>query len=158
MFCWYLRNTYLENKLREPGATVQCGVPVDLSKIGLPSFLYASREDHIVPWRTAYASTGLLGGDTTFVLGASGHIAGVINPPAKGKRSHWAGPAGAGEQADAQTWLDAAEEVPGSWWPRWGQWLAGHAGAKVAAPKAPGNADHPAIESAPGSFVRAKAP
>ena len=158
MFCWYLRNTYLENKLREPGATVQCGVPVDLSKIGLPSFLYASREDHIVPWRTAYASTGLLGGDTTFVLGASGHIAGVINPPAKGKRSHWVGAPGAGEAADAQAWLDAAQEVPGSWWPHWDRWLAGHAGAKVAAPKAPGNADHPALESAPGSFVRAKAP
>ena len=160
MYCWYLRNTYLENKLREPGATVQCGVPVDLSAIGLPSFVYASRDDHIVPWRTAYASTGLLGGDTTFVLGASGHIAGVINPPAKGKRSHWVGngAAAAGGVAEAQSWLDTAEEVPGSWWPRWSEWLAGHAGAMVAAPKAPGNASHAAIEQAPGSFVRAKAP
>ena len=111
-----------------------------------------------MPRRTAYASTDLLGGDTTFVLGASGHIAGVINPPAKGKRSHWVGAPGAGEAADAQAWLDAAQEVPGSWWPHWDHWLAGHAGAKVAAPKAPGNADHPALESAPGSFVRAKAP
>ena len=160
MYCWYLRNTYLENKLREPGATVQCGVPVDLSAIGLPSFVYASRDDHIVPWRTAYASTGLLGGDTTFVLGASGHIAGVINPPAKGKRSHWVGngAAAAGGVAEAQSWLDTAEEVPGSWWPRWSEWLGGHAGAMVAAPKAPGNAAHAAIEQAPGSFVRAKAP
>ena len=160
MYCWYLRNTYLENKLREPGGTVQCGVPVDLSKIGLPSFVYASRDDHIVPWRTAYASTGVLGGDTTFVLGASGHIAGVINPPAKGKRSHWAGSGRsvAGGVVEAQAWLAGAEEVPGSWWPRWNEWLAGHAGALVAAPKAPGNAAHPAIEPAPGSFVRAKAP
>ena len=160
MYCWYLRNTYLENKLREPGATVQCGVPVDLSAIGLPSFVYASRDDHIVPWRTAYASTGVLGGDTTFVLGASGHIAGVINPPAKGKRSHWVGADGAqaGGVVEAQAWLDSAEEVPGSWWPRWSEWLAGHAGAMVAAPKSPGNAAHAAIEPAPGSFVRAKAP
>ncbi|MEO6407634.1 MAG: class I poly(R)-hydroxyalkanoic acid synthase [Burkholderiaceae bacterium] len=160
MYCWYLRNTYLENKLREPGATVQCGVPVDLSAIGLPSFVYASRDDHIVPWRTAYASTSALGGDTTFVLGASGHIAGVINPPAKGKRSHWAGTAGAqpGGVVEAQAWLDTAEEVPGSWWPRWSDWLAGHAGPMMAAPKAPGNAAHAAIEPAPGSFVRAKAP
>ena len=158
MYCWYLRNTYLENKLRVPGATVQCGVPVDLSKIGLPSFVYASREDHIVPWRSAYASTGVLGGDSTFVLGASGHIAGVINPPAKGKRSHWVGAPGAGEASDAQAWFDAAEEVPGSWWPRWSDWLATHAGTQVAAPKAAGNATHRAIEPAPGSFVRAKAP
>ena len=82
MFCWYLRNTYLENKLRVPGATRQCGVPVDLGKVKVPAFLYASREDHIVPWQTAYTSTQLLGGKLTFVLGASGHIAGVINPPA----------------------------------------------------------------------------
>ena len=80
MFCWYVRNTYLENKLREPGATVQSGVPVDLGTIDIPSFLYASRADHIVPWKSAYASTQLLGGERTFVLSASGHIAGVINP------------------------------------------------------------------------------
>ncbi|HSV58425.1 MAG TPA: alpha/beta fold hydrolase, partial [Variovorax sp.] len=94
MFCWYLRNAYLENKLGEPGATVQCGESVDFGAIEIPTFLYASRDDHIVPWQTAYASTGLLGGDTTFVLGASGHIAGVINPPAKGKRNHWVGKVG----------------------------------------------------------------
>ena len=89
MFCWYVRNAYLEDNLRLPGKTVQCGVPVDLSLIDVPAFLYASRDDHIVPWRTAYASTELLAGDTTFVLGASGHIAGVINPASKNKRNHW---------------------------------------------------------------------
>ena len=89
MFCWYVRNTYLENKLRVPGATMQCGVPVDLRSIECPAFLYASKEDHIVPWKTAYTSTQLLSGDVTFVLGASGHIAGVINPPAKNKRNYW---------------------------------------------------------------------
>ena len=89
MFCWYIRNTYLENKLREPGGTTQSGVAVDLGTIDIPSYLYASRADHIVPWESAYASTQLLGGDKTFVLGASGHIAGVINPPAKKKRNYW---------------------------------------------------------------------
>ena len=87
MYCWYLRNMYLENRLREPGGTVQCGVPVDLSGVTAPAFIYASREDHIVPWQTAYASTQLLGGENRFVLGASGHIAGVINPAARNKRN-----------------------------------------------------------------------
>jgi polyhydroxyalkanoate synthase subunit PhaC len=153
MFCWYLRNTYLENKLRAPGATVQCGEAVDFGAIDVPAFLYASRDDHIVPWRTAYESTKLLGGDTTFVLGASGHIAGVINPPAKGKRNHWVGTVG----TEPQAWLDVAEAVPGSWWPAWTKWLALHAGAKVAAPKKPGSRKYPAIEPAPGRYVKEKA-
>jgi len=154
MFCWYLRNTYLENKLREPGATVQCGVPVDLGTIKIPGFLYASREDHIVPWQTVYASTRLLGGDVTFVLGGSGHIAGVINPPAKQKRNYWVGDV----RPDAGDWLTHAREVPGSWWPEWIAWLKPHAGAMVAAPKTPGNRRFAAIEAAPGRYVKAKAP
>ena len=153
MYCWYLRNTYLENKLREPGGTVQCGVPVDLSQIEAPAFVYASREDHIVPWQTAYASTQLLGGDTRFVLGASGHIAGVINPPAKKKRNFWVGDLA----PDAAGWLDQAESVDGSWWPAWSDWLASHAGAKVAAPKAAGSKEFPVIEPAPGRYVKTKA-
>jgi len=154
MFCWYLRNTYLENKLREPGATVQCGVPVNLGAIKIPAFLYASREDHIVPWQTVYASTRLLGGDVTFVLGGSGHIAGVINPPAKQKRNHWVGDV----RSDAGDWLTHARDVPGSWWPEWSAWLKPHAGAMVAAPMAPGNRRFAAIEAAPGRYVKAKAP
>jgi polyhydroxyalkanoate synthase len=154
MYCWYLRNTYLENKLREPGGTVQCGVPVDLGQITVPAFVYASREDHIVPWQTAYASTQLLGGDVRFVLGASGHIAGVINPPAKGKRNYWVGKLA----ADADRWLERAEDVPGSWWPAWMDWLGEHAGRLVAAPKSAGSRQHKPIESAPGRYVKAKAP
>jgi polyhydroxyalkanoate synthase subunit PhaC len=153
MYCWYLRQTYLENRLREPGGTVQCGVPVDLTAVDSPAFIYASKEDHIVPWQTAYASTGLLGGETRFVLGASGHIAGVINPPAKRKRHYWTG-----EVADtASAWLDAAEQVEGSWWPAWSDWLAGHAGERIAAPGKPGNAAFPVIEAAPGRYVKARA-
>ncbi len=89
MYCWYLRNTYLENKLAEPGAATVCGEPVDLGSIKAPTYIYASREDHIVPWEGAYRSTQVLKGELRFVMGASGHIAGVINPPAKKKRSHW---------------------------------------------------------------------
>ncbi|KQV87360.1 class I poly(R)-hydroxyalkanoic acid synthase [Pelomonas sp. Root1237] len=153
MYCWYLRQTYLENRLREPGGTVQCGVPVDLSSIAAPAFIYASKEDHIVPWQTAYASTGLLGGETRFVLGASGHIAGVINPPAKRKRHHWTGEVA----ATASAWLDAAEQVEGSWWPAWSDWLASHAGERIAPPRKPGNAAFPVIEAAPGRYVKARA-
>jgi len=153
MYCWYLRNTYLENRLREPGGTVQCGAPVDLSRIDVPAFVYASREDHIVPWQTAYASTGLLGGETRFVLGASGHIAGVINPPVKRKRNYWT----ADLARDAQAWLAAAQSVDGSWWPSWTEWLAAHAGTLVAAPRQPGNAEYAVIEPAPGRYVKARA-
>jgi polyhydroxyalkanoate synthase subunit PhaC len=155
MFCWYVRNTYLENKLGVPGATTQCGEQVDLRSIQAPAFLYASKEDHIVPWRTAYTSTNVLSGDVTFVLGASGHIAGVINPPAKNKRNYWINDAGA-ENPDA--WFDAAESVPGSWWPAWYAWLAPHAGPKVTARKRPGNAEFTPIEDAPGAYVKQKAP
>ena len=154
MFCWYVRNTYLENRLREPGQTEQCGVPVDLADVDCPAFLYASREDHIVPWATAYSSHELLGGDTTFVLGASGHIAGVINPAAKNKRNYWASDR---IGADAESWLSTAESVPGSWWPKWSEWLASHAGPKAAARKPPGTSKYKVIEAAPGRYVRAKA-
>jgi len=154
MFCWYLRNTYLENKLREPGATVQCGVPVDLGAIAMPAFVYASREDHIVPWQTAYTSTQLLGGTVTFVLGGSGHIAGVINPPEKKKRNHWVGDV----KDEAGDWIASARDVPGSWWPEWTAWLKRHAGPTAAAPPAPGNREHRPIEPAPGRYVKAKAP
>ncbi|HSV48286.1 MAG TPA: class I poly(R)-hydroxyalkanoic acid synthase [Ramlibacter sp.] len=153
MYCWYLRQTYLENRLREPGGTVQCGVEVDLSSIDVPAFVYASREDHIVPWQTAYASTELLGGDTRFVLGASGHIAGVINPPAKRKRHHWTGAL----HPKADDWLGGAQQVEGSWWPAWNEWLSTHAGALVAAPRKAGNTEFPVIEAAPGRYVKTPA-
>ncbi|WP_240766709.1 class I poly(R)-hydroxyalkanoic acid synthase [Paraburkholderia flava] len=153
MFCWYLRNAYLENRLCVPGGTVQCGVPVDLHAIDVPAYVYASREDHIVPWRSAYASTHLLGGKTRFVLGASGHIAGVINPPTKNKRNYWTGAV----HAEPPQWLDAAQGVPGSWWPDWSDWLATHAGSRIDAPVNAGSRRYPAIEAAPGRYVKEKA-
>jgi polyhydroxyalkanoate synthase len=156
MYCWYLRNTYLENNLVKPGKVTVCGEKVDLGSIDAPAYLYASREDHIVPWEGAYRSTGVLKGKTRFVLGASGHIAGVINPPAKGKRSHWIGGSNT-LPAQAQAWFGAAKEHPGSWWTDWSGWLAGHAGKQIAAPKVPGDKTHKAIEPAPGRYVKQKA-
>jgi polyhydroxyalkanoate synthase len=146
-----VRNCYLENKLRIPGETQVCGEALDLTLIDVPAFVYASREDHIVPWQSAYASHELLAGETTFVLGASGHIAGVINPPAKNKRNHWVGGT---EGPDAGRWLETARNVPGSWWPEWGRWLARQAGERVPARTTVGNRKYRPIEAAPGRYVK----
>jgi len=157
MYCWYLRNTYLENNLVKPGKALVCGERIDLGRIDAPTYIYASREDHIVPWLGAYRSTQVLKGKRRFVLGASGHIAGVINPPLKHKRSHWIGH-GAGLPASAEDWFAAADEHPGSWWPDWSSWLKPFGGKLVAAPKAPGNRRWKAIEPTPGRYVKEKAP
>jgi polyhydroxyalkanoate synthase subunit PhaC len=154
MYCWYLRNTYLENKLRKPGALRCLGVPLDLGKVDRPSFIVATREDHIVPWRTAYRSLEVLGGDKTFVLGASGHVAGIINSPAKQRRSYWTG----GPQAqDADAWLARAAQTPGSWWPQWAAWLAQYRGGNRKAPAKAGNTRFRPVEAAPGRYVKQRA-
>jgi len=155
MYCWYLRHTYLQNELIEPGKLTVCGEPVDLTRIEAPVYIYGSREDHIVPWDSAYRSTQVFSGKKRFVLGASGHIAGVINPPAKGKRSHWIGKSTFPE--NAQDWFKGATEYPGSWWTDWAEWLGEHAGKKIAAPKTPGGRKYKAIEPAPGRYVKEKA-
>jgi polyhydroxyalkanoate synthase len=156
MYCWYLRNTYLENNLVQPGKLRVCGQPIDLRKIKAPAYVYGSREDHIVPWESAYRTVHLLPGKKRFVLGASGHIAGVINPPVKNKRSHWIG-TGTALPTQGAEWLEKAEEHPGSWWTDWAQWLTGHAGKSVSAPKTYGNSQYPVIEPAPGRYVKARA-
>jgi polyhydroxyalkanoate synthase len=156
-YTWYLRNTYHENKLAKPNALTVCGEKIDLGKIDIPAYIYGSREDHIVPIGGAYASTQLLPGKKRFVMGASGHIAGVINPPAKKKRSHWIREDGKFPKTQAE-WLAGAAEHPGSWWTDWAQWLKGHAGKQVPAPKAYGNGKaYKAIEPAPGRYVKARA-
>ena len=153
MYCWYIRNTYLENNIKDPGKTTQCGVPVDLSKITVPFYLLASRADHIVPWKTAFRSTDLIGGGARFVLAASGHVAGVINPPARNKRSHWLN----GDlESDPQGWFDGAEERLGSWWPDWNAWMRHHSNGTIPAPAQQGNARFRPIEPAPGRYVKEK--
>jgi polyhydroxyalkanoate synthase len=154
MYCWYLRHTYLQDELKQPGKLTVCGESLNLASIKAPVFIYASREDHIVPWKAAYASTRIMSGKKRFVLGASGHIAGVINPPAKKKRNYWTNDA---LPADADAWLAGATEVPGSWWSNWSAWLKPQAGPLVAAVKTPGSRKYPAIEAAPGRYVLQKA-
>ncbi|WP_182118592.1 class I poly(R)-hydroxyalkanoic acid synthase [Acidovorax sp. FHTAMBA] len=155
-YAWYLRNFYLENKLVKPGKLTVCGEKMDLSSLTLPVYIYGSREDHIVPINAAYASTQVLPGKKRFVMGASGHIAGVINPPAKGKRSHWIRADGK-LPATLDQWLGGATEHPGSWWPDWSGWLKSHAGKQVAAPKTYGKGTKfKAIEPAPGRYVKQK--
>ena len=151
---WYLRNLYLENSLRVPGKLSMCGAKADLGRVDMPAFLYASREDHIVPWQTSYQSRSLLGGKSTFVMGASGHIAGVINPAAKNRRSYWVSDS---SSKDPQAWLDSATENKGSWWPLWTTWLAGFAGKQRAARAQLGNSEYPTSEPAPGRYVKEKA-
>ncbi|MGB4116367.1 MAG: class I poly(R)-hydroxyalkanoic acid synthase [Polaromonas sp.] len=158
-YAWYLRNTYFENNLVNPGKLNVCGQKIDLGKLDMPTYLYGSREDHIVPIGGAYASTQHLPGKKRFVMGASGHIAGVINPPAKNKRSYWTNdklPANKFPVAQAD-WQQSATEHPGSWWTDWSNWLKTHAGKQVAAPKKFGNVKHKVIEPAPGRYVKAKA-
>jgi polyhydroxyalkanoate synthase len=153
MYCWYTRNTYLENNIKNPGKTTQCGVPVDFSKINVPIYLLASREDHIVPWKTAFRTKDLVGGEARFVLAASGHVAGVINPPARNKRSYWRNE---DLESDPQGWFDAAEEKPGSWWPDWDVWMRRHSSGTIPAPVQQGSARFTPIESAPGRYVKEK--
>jgi len=159
-YAWYLRNTYLENKLVKPGKAVVCGEKIDFRKLDLPVYIYGSREDHIVPIGGAYASTQHLPGKKRFVMGASGHIAGVINPPAKKKRSHWIGPADK-FPPKVDDWIASAKEHPGSWWTDWSTWLKGHAGKQIPAPKTYGGGTgknkYKATEPAPGRYVKAKA-
>ncbi|HEX3096922.1 MAG TPA: class I poly(R)-hydroxyalkanoic acid synthase [Usitatibacter sp.] len=154
MYAYYLRNTYQDNKLAKPDALTMCGEPVSLKRVKMPTFVFAAREDHIVPWRGGYKSARTLGVRAKFVLGASGHIAGTINPASKGKRSYWVDGT---LEADADAWFAKAQEKPGSWWPEWAAWLKPHAGKLVPARKKLGDAAHKPIEPAPGRYVKERA-
>ncbi|MGV0974442.1 MAG: class I poly(R)-hydroxyalkanoic acid synthase [Azonexus sp.] len=151
--CWYMRNLYLDNNLRVPGKLEMCGQRIDLSALEMPVYVMAAREDHIVPWRSAYETTRILGGKARFVLGASGHIAGAINPASKNKRSYWTNE---DVKIDAEGWLTAAQENKGSWWPDWADWLRPLTG-KLQAPRKLGNAKYAPIEPAPGRYVKERA-
>ena len=153
MHSYYLRKMYQENLLIEPNALSIAGEPIDLRKIDLPVFMLSTREDHIAPWKSTYAATQIFSGPIKFVLAASGHIAGVVNPPAGGKYSHWTN---ANLPAKPERWLKNAEEEAGSWWPTWKKWIARKSGPKVA-PRSPGKGKLKALEDAPGSYVKVSA-
>ncbi|MBU3720621.1 MAG: class I poly(R)-hydroxyalkanoic acid synthase [Burkholderiaceae bacterium] len=153
-FTWYLRNMYLENNLVKKNRLTVAGQKMDLSRITVPVYAMGAREDHIVPWDAAWHSAQALGGPKRFVLGASGHIAGSINPASKNKRNFWVNEAAA---SSPEEWLDGATEVPGSWWNDWAKWIERQRGEMIDAPARMGNSRFPSIEAAPGSYVRTRA-
>ena len=144
MHSFYLRNMYLNNLLAKPDAISLAGEPIDLRRIETPSFFLSAREDHIAPWKSTYAATQVFSGPVKFVLSASGHIAGVVNPPAANKYCYWTG---ADLPAAPDNWLDAAQRTEGSWWPEWNRWVGERAGGKVPARQ-------PGRRRAPGSGGR----
>jgi polyhydroxyalkanoate synthase len=147
---------YQSNLLSRPGGIELNGVPIDLAKVKTPTFILSTREDHIAPWKATYVATQLYSGPVRFVLAASGHIAGVVNPPAAGKYNHWTS-AGTGKfPKNPDEWLAGAEMRPGSWWPEWQQWIARFDDGKVPA-RAPGAGKLKAIEDAPGAYVKVQA-
>jgi polyhydroxyalkanoate synthase len=148
MHSFYLRNMYQHNRLRDPGGIKVGKTAIDLRKIRTPAFFLSTREDHIAPWKSTYEGAKLLGGPVTFVLGGSGHVAGVVNPPVPEKYGYWTNPT-LPESPDE--WLAGAAQGTGSWWLEWDRWLAGFAGSQVDA-RAPQNG----IEDAPGSYVKVR--
>ena len=153
MHSYYLRNMYLRNLLRQPGGIVLNGTPIDLGKVDIPLYFISTVEDHIAPWKSCYAGARLFKGPVRFVLGGSGHIAGIINPPAANKYGYWTNEV---LPADADAWLGAASQHTGSWWTDWARWSAALAGEKVPA-RTPGAGKLPALEDAPGSYVAVRA-
>jgi len=153
MHSFYLRNMYQQNLLRQPGGITLAGESIDLSKIKVPSYLLAAKEDHISPWPSAFKSMQLYSGNNKFVLSASGHIAGVVNPPAANKYCYWTNNKKADNPDD---WFAGASQHDGSWWPDWLKWLSKINGDKVPA-RQPGDGKLDVIEDAPGSYVRMKA-
>jgi polyhydroxyalkanoate synthase subunit PhaC len=153
MHSFYLRNMYQENRLVKPGGISLRGVPIDLTRVTVPSFLLSTREDHIAPWKSTYAATHIFGGKVRFTLSASGHIAGVVNPPGS-KYGHWEG---SGKNPPTpEEWLEKAKMVEDSWWPHWEKWIGEFAGGNVAA-RRPGDGKLTPIENAPGSYVLVRA-
>jgi polyhydroxyalkanoate synthase subunit PhaC len=153
MHSYYLRKMYQENLLSKPGGISLKKTPIDLGKIKIPSFILSTKEDHIAPWKSTYAAVRLFQGPMKFVLAASGHVAGVVNPPASGKYHHWINDK---SPSDPDLWLNTARAEPGSWWPSWSRWLEQFADGKVPA-RWPGEGRLKPIEDAPGSYVKVRA-
>ncbi len=153
MHSFYLRNMYMHNRLREPGGITLHGVPIDLSQVKLPTYFISAIEDHIAPWKTTYEGPKIVPGKSRFVLSGSGHIAGMINPPAAKKYGYWTNDA---LPESPEEWLAGAQQHEGSWWTDWGNWLKGHLGPEVP-PRMPGKGKLKVLEPAPGSYARIRA-
>lgn len=152
MHSFYLHKMYRENKLVEPGGLTLMDTPIDLSAVDTPAFILSTREDHIAPWKATYKATQLYSGPVTFTLAASGHIAGVVNPPEPVKYHYWSN---AKKPKDPEAWLKGAKQNEGSWWPSWRKWLKKYEGKQVD-PRTPGDGELTPIEDAPGSYVKAR--
>ena len=152
MHSFYLRNMYQKNLMREPGGISMGNVPINLGDIDIPTYFLATKEDHIAPWPGVYQGMKRFGGQSKFVLAASGHIAGVINPPTAEKYSYWTNEQKLDEQED---WLESSVEKPGSWWNDWQSWILSNTGQKVPA-RIPGKGKLSSIEAAPGSYVKVR--
>jgi polyhydroxyalkanoate synthase len=152
MHSYYLRNMYQRNLLARPGALNYRGVPLDLRRVKIPVYLQSGREDHIAPPKSVYKATQIYGGPVRFIMAGSGHVAGVVNPPAAKKYSHFTNETGTNPQT-LDTWIKSAKEHPGSWWPDWAAWLGPQSGPRVPA-RRPGDGHLKPIEDAPGSYVK----
>jgi polyhydroxyalkanoate synthase len=153
MHSYYLRNMYMNNLLREPGALTLGGTKIDLAKVTTPAYFVSAIEDHIAPWKTTYAGTSLLGGKNRFVLSGSGHIAGMVNPPAANKYGYWTNDK-LPDQPDE--WFANAKQHEGSWWRNWREWMTPYLGREVPA-RVPGKGKLKVIEAAPGTYARIRA-
>jgi polyhydroxyalkanoate synthase subunit PhaC len=154
MHSFYLRNMYLDNKLVEPGGIEIDGIKLDLRKIKVPTYIISTREDHIAPWLATYKATQLYKGPIRFVLSASGHIAGVVNPPAGGKYCYWINDK---TPADPNAWLEGAVQHEGSWWPDWDTWVKAQSDKTLVDARQPGDGKLKALCDAPGTYVNMKA-
>ena len=154
MHSFYLRTMYMENRLIEPGGIEIDGTPIDLTKIKVPCYFISAIEDHIAPWKSTYMGARRFTAPVRFVLGGSGHIAGIVNPPAANKYGYWVNPA-AKLAETGEAWLEGAQQNPGSWWTDWQAWVTGHDAAQVD-PRDPAKGKLKALEDAPGSFVKAR--
>ena len=154
MHSFYLRSMYMENRLVEPGGIEIDGTPIDLTKIKVPCYFISAIEDHIAPWKSTYMGARRFTAPVRFVLGGSGHIAGIVNPPAANKYGYWVNPA-AKLPESAEAWFEGAQQNAGSWWTDWQSWVTGHDAAQVD-PRDPAKGKLKALEDAPGSFVKAR--
>ena len=154
MHSFYLRSMYMENRLVEPGGIEIDGTPIDLTKIKVPCYFISAIEDHIAPWKSTYMGARRFTAPVRFVLGGSGHIAGIVNPPAANKYGYWVNPA-AKLPETGEAWLEGAQQNPGSWWTDWQSWVTAHDAAQVD-PRDPAKGKLKALEDAPGSFVKAR--
>ncbi len=153
MHSFYLRKMYLENKLVEPGGITLAGEPIDLRKIKTPTYIISTKEDHIAPWKATYAATHLYSGPVKFVLSGSGHIAGIVNPPAAKKYGYWTNRKKA---KTADNWFEGATQHEGSWWPDWNDWVTKQGAGKKVPARVPGDGKLKALEDAPGSYVKVR--